>query len=169
MITDEEMLRVYAKFQTIRRETADILAQNRIVRPSDYALPTFYPLSCLVFGQMATDFTRGLIGEVNRFFVDVHHADCWIRVAANYEENKKSDLLWEFAEPMLELSVGRPYSIKSHFSFAMVHLLIQLNSHKVQNWKDELSCDRLIDYNYLKTNFAEHRINSETFWKNWIS
>jgi hypothetical protein len=152
MITDEEMLRVYGELQTIRRKAVDTLAQGRIVRESDYELPNSYPLSCLVFGQMASDFTRGLIGEVNRFFLDVHHADCWIRVVADYEENKKYALLWEFAEPLLELSVGRPYSIRSHFSFAVVHLLNQWSSHKIPNWKDELPCDRLIDYNWLKTN-----------------
>jgi hypothetical protein len=32
-----------------------------------------------------------------------------------------------------------------------------LNSHKVQNWKDELPWDRLIDYNYLKTNKDKFR------------
>lgn len=163
MITDAEMLRVYSEFQTTRRQAADALDQNRIVRPDDYELPNSYPLSCLVFGQMASDFTRGLIGEVNRFFIDVHHADCWIQVASKYEEDTKSILLWEFAEPMLELSVGRPYSIRSHFSFAAVHLLNQLNSHKIKNWKDDLPCDRLIDYKYLTENENKFRAEQSHF------
>jgi len=146
------MLRVYSKLQTIRRKTAATLVRDNVLRPSDYALPTSYPLNCIVFGNMAADFTRGLIGEVNRFFVHLHYADCWIRVAVDCEEKEKSTLLWEFAEPMLELSVGRPYSVKSHFVFAVVHLLNQWNSHKIPHWKDELPIDRRIDYKYLDTN-----------------
>ena len=53
---------------------------------------------------------------------------------------------------MLELSVGRPYSIKSNFSFAVVHLLNQFNAHKTKNWKDDLPDDRYIDYKYLTEN-----------------
>lgn len=150
MISDPEMLRLYGKLLALRRETAARLSQDRIIRHSDYLLPNSYPLNCLVFGQMTSNFTRSLIGEVNRFFIDVHHADCWIRVVSDYED--KVSLLWEFAEPLLELSVGRPYSLKSHFSFAVVHLLNQFNSRQNKKWKDSVPDDRDIDFVYLRKN-----------------
>lgn len=60
-------------------------------------------------------------------------------------------LLWEFAEPQLELSVGRPYSIKNQFIFAAVHLLHQSKRLKSENWVDDLPADHKINYRCLET------------------
>jgi len=98
---------------------------------------------------MAEDFTRGLIGEVNRFLLNVNQADSWVRAIRSCAKDKKPGLLWEFADPLLELSVGRPYSLRNQFTFAAAHLMHQANSRKQQNWYDDLPPDNKIDYKLL--------------------
>lgn len=81
--------------------------------------------------------------------LNIHHADSWIRAANEYDKDKRPGLLWEFADPFLELSVGRAYSIRNQFAFAVVHLLNQSNILKTPKWKDELPSDYNITPNYL--------------------
>jgi hypothetical protein len=149
MMTDEQMLHLFSRFQALRHETnANI--QSRLLRHDNYRLPEeFYGIRSIVFSSMAGDFTRGLIGELNRFVINVHHADCWIRAANEYEKEKQVGLLWEFADPFLELAVGRAYSIRNHFAFAIIHLLNQSNPFKNPNWKDDLPEDRNITFEFL--------------------
>ena len=97
----------------------------------------------VVFTLMAQDFTRGLIGEINKFFLGIAHAEAWVQTAQKYKEGKKLSLLAEFADPHLELSVSRPYSLRNHFIFAVVHLLHLSNQLKDPNWKDDLPFDRI--------------------------
>ena len=69
MMTDEQMLHFFSRFQTLRHETAGKL-REKILRHDNYKLPEGkYHIRSLVFGQMADDFTNGLIGELNRFAV----------------------------------------------------------------------------------------------------
>jgi len=150
MNSDERILQVFSKFHTFRRETADSFVTSRVMRHSDYVLPeTFHGSKSMVFSSMADDFTCGLIGEVNRFLVGVHHADCWVRAAAECEKGERLGLLWEFAEPHLELAVGRPYSLKNQFIFAVVHLAHQANLRRDASLHDVLPSDRQIDFNAL--------------------
>jgi hypothetical protein len=140
MVNDKEILTVFEKFHSARRETAEAFVRERVVRHADYALsnrPAHGSLEGL-FTLMADQCTRGLINELNRFLINISHADCWVRAVDGYVEDDKSGLLWEFAEPQLELSVGRPYSLKNHFVFAVVHLLHLANSQKRKNRKDHL-------------------------------
>jgi len=147
---DEQMMQLFAAFQAARHELADSFVRCRIIRHSHYNLKNEErPLNCLVFGSMAGDFTRGLIGEVNRFLINLHQADSWVRAIRSCEEAKRAGLLWEFADPLLELSVSRLYSLKNQFIFAAVHLIHQANSRKQQNWKDDLPPDKQIDYKVL--------------------
>jgi hypothetical protein len=145
MMTEEETLQAFSKFRAVGWRTANEFVRDRILNHDKYELPEkTYPLRSIVFRQMAGDFTCDLINELNRFLVNIHHADSWIQVANDYDEPKKEALLWEFADPMLELSVGRPYSLRNQFSFAVVHLAHQSNSRIVPNWKDDLPNDREI-------------------------
>lgn len=148
-MTDEQVLQCFSRFQTLRHETAASI-KSKLLRHDTYKLPEeFYGIRSIVFSSMAGDFTRGLIGELNRFVINIHHADCWIRAANEYEDDTKLGLLWEFADPFLELAVGRAYSIRNHFAFAIVHLLNQSNPFINTKWKDELPEDRNITFEFL--------------------
>lgn len=87
---------------------------------------------------MAHDYTRELIGGVNRFALDILHADCWTKAAGAYEREQRLAYIYEFAEPLLELSVYRPYSLRNQFIFASTNLLHQSNKLTQKNWRDEL-------------------------------
>lgn len=124
--------------------------QSRILRPG-YELPErVRAMEAMAFIQMAGGFTRNLLGETNRFLIHVHHAESWVDAVKNLAEDDRTSVLWEFAEPHLELSVGKPYSVRNLFIFAAVHLLHQANAFKKQDWKDDLASDRDIDYKLLE-------------------
>jgi hypothetical protein len=156
MKSDQYMQQVFAEFWASLKQNA---GNNRseLLKHSDYNLPnrTRY-FQCMVFISMAGDSTRALIGETNRFLLNIVHADSWFQAAQKHEEDEKMDLLWEFADPQLELSVSRPYSLRNHFIFTAVHLLHQSNRLKMPNWKDELPPDDKINYKHL-----------DVFGKNW--
>lgn len=150
MIDDGQMQQVFAQFWTNLKQNADKSTRGRVIRHADYNLPkrTRYSQS-MVFISMTDDFTRGLIGEVNRFLMNVAHAQAWVEVAQKHGESERMGLLWEYADPHLELSVGRPYSLKNHFVFAAVHLLHQSNKLTNPDWKDNLPPDDRIDFKLL--------------------
>jgi hypothetical protein len=103
-----------------------------------------------IFGSMADDFTREIISSINKFYLYIFDADCWIRVANEFEENERSWFLYEFAEPFLELALNRPYSLRNRFIFCNTHLLHQSNKLVVKEWKDKLPRDRDINYKTLE-------------------
>jgi hypothetical protein len=144
------MMQFFARFQDARWDLSDRFVRSRIIRPSHFSFgDRERPFNSLVFDSMAGDFTRGLLGEVNRFLINVHQADSWVHAIKLCEEAKRPGLFWEFADPLLELSVSRPYSLKNQFVFAAVHLIHQANSRKQRNWKDDLPPDKQIDYKLL--------------------
>jgi len=102
------------------------------------------------FIEMATNYTPQLLEATNRFLIDVHHAESWFKVAQELDGDDRVSLVWEFAEPHLELAVGRPYSLKNFFVFVTVHLLHQSNVLKTPNWKDDLPRDEDINYKLLE-------------------
>ena len=130
---------------------ADRFIRDLMLRHEDYVLPERSRLiNSLVFTQMAGDFTSNLVGELNRFLIGIAHADAWSEIAKERDKNDELALLWEFAEPHLELSVGRPYSIKNQFIFAAVHLLHQSKKLKSEKWVDDLPLDHKINYRCLE-------------------
>ena len=148
-MTDEQVLHFFSRFQALRHETAANI-RSKLLQNDNYKLPEeFYGIRSIVFSSMAGDFTNGLMGELNRFVINVHHTDCWIRAANEHVKDVKPGLLWEFADPFLELSVGRAYSIRNHFAFAVVHLLNQSNVLRNSNWKDVLPPDHKITFEFL--------------------
>lgn len=152
MFTEETIVGAFAKVQALRHQTADKLVRSKILKHANYRRSgNLYGLKHGLFGEMEAYFRYGLINEVNRFLLEVHHADCWIQVANKYGEDARLGLLSEFADPFFELSVGRPYSLKNQFAFAALHLLHQTNSLR-RNWKESiLPRDRDITYNHLST------------------
>ena len=144
------MQQVFAQFWASLKQNADNSIRSKVIRHADYTLPmrTRYSQS-MVFISMAEEFTRGLIGEVNRFLLNAAHAQAWVEATQKHEESERMGLLWEYADPHLELSVGRPYSLKNHFVFAAVHLLHQSNKLTNAVWKDNLPPDDRIDFKLL--------------------
>jgi len=149
MIDDQQMVKLFTRFQTIRRQTA-VGLNSRILRP-DYELPgRVRAFRTMEFIEMAGHFTPALVEAANRFLIDIHHAEGWFKVAQELDKDDRVSLIWEFAEPHLELAVGRPYSLKNLFTFAAVHLLHQSDALKDPNWKDDLPQDREICYALLE-------------------
>jgi hypothetical protein len=151
MIPDGEIIEVFKKFHAFRHESADKFVRDKIIRHSDFEFPgrTHTNFRSLIFFEMAENFTRGLISELNRFLLNINHADCWFQAAQQYEESERAGLLWEFADPHIELSVSRPYSLKNHFIFAAVYLLHYSNQLKNADWKDDLPPDDRINFKLL--------------------
>ena len=147
---DQQMQHVFAQFWASLKQNADKSTRGKVIRHPDYGLPkrTRYSQS-MVFISMSDDFTRGLIGEANRFLLNVAHAEAWVEIAQKHGDSERMGLLWEYADPHLELSVGRPYSLKNHFVFATVHLLHQSNKLTNAGWKDDLPADDRIDFKLL--------------------
>ncbi len=108
MTNNEEMLQLFEMFSALRHEASEKSVRSKILRHSDYAFEgrTHTNFTSFMFADMADDFTRSLIGELNRFLVNISHADWWVRVTNSCEKEKQPGLLWEFADPFLELSVG---------------------------------------------------------------
>lgn len=132
------------------KQKAESPLRARILKNSDYHLPnrTRYSKS-MVFTSIAEGNTSGLVGETNRFLLNIAHAECWFEVAQEQEEEEGMSLLHEFCDPLLELSVGRPYSLRNHFIFTAVHLLHQSGQLKNTKWKDDLPPDEKIGYKLL--------------------
>lgn len=151
MIRDQEIMTVFEKFLSARRMTAETFVRERLLRHADYDLPKQSASTACEerFVLMAVQWTRGLISELNRFLININYADCWVRSVNGYGEDDRSGIICEFAEPLLELAVGRPYSVKNQFVFATAHLLNQANSQKRSNWTDHLPPDWKIGYDVL--------------------
>src|ERR1035437_17608 len=115
MIPDEEIIEVVNKFYAFRHGTANKFVRDRIVRHSDFEFPerTHANFKSFMFFDMVGNFTRGLINELNRFLLNINHADCWFQAVQKYEEAGRMGLLWEFVDPHVELFVTRPYSLKT--------------------------------------------------------
>src|SRR5208282_289222 len=111
MFTDETIIGAFTKVQAMRRQTPERLVRSKLLKRDNYnRFGNLYGVKHGIFGHMEAGFRYSLISEVNRFWNYVHHADCWIKIANKYNEDDRLGLLSEFAEPLLELSVGRPYS-----------------------------------------------------------
>lgn len=104
----------------------------------------------LIFQSMAEDFTRELINSINSFYIRIFNADCWTSAASQFEENERSSLLYEFAEPFFEVCLSSPYSLKNRFIYSTTHLLHQSNKHVITRWKDELPKEQDISYKTLE-------------------
>jgi hypothetical protein len=149
MLTDEQMVRLFAQAQSMRRQRANIL-RKQCLRPRHYRLPNQErDFKAIAFIEMERAFTRSLLGECNRFMIMISHAEAWFGVGKTLNENDRMALLWEYAHPYLELTVGRPYLLKNHFSFAAVHLLHQADAFVNSTWKDDLPDDYRITYELL--------------------
>lgn len=158
MTDEKQMQQVFAEFLRNLKQNGDSFGKSRMLQNSDYSLPERVRYSqCMVFLYMARDSTCSLLLEVNRFLLDIAHAEAWVLTAQKYEEVERHNLLAEFADPHLELSVSRPYSLRNHFIFVAVHLLHQSNKLKKSDWKDELPPDGKINYKHL-----------DEFGSNWI-
>ncbi len=145
------MLEVFKKFHALRNETAGKCAQGGIVKHSDheFAERKHKSFKSFIFFDLAGNFTRGLINELTRFLLNINHADCWFQTAQKCPEKDRMGLIFEFADPLLELSVSRPYSLKNQFIFAAVHLLHYSNQLKQSDWKDDLPSDDKINFKQL--------------------
>lgn len=152
MIPDDELVEAFKAFHAFRKETANEFVRARIVRHSDFELQgrTHSNFKSFMFFDIAGNSTRRLISELNRFLLNVNHADCWFRAVQKYSEEDRPGLLWEFVDPHMELAVSRPYSIRNHFIFAAVYLLHYSNQLKEPNWKDNLPKDESIDFKVLE-------------------
>ena len=152
MIPDEELIEVFKAFHSFRRETANEFVRARMIQHSDYEIQgrTHSNFKSFMFYDIAGNSTRRLIGELNRFLLDVCHADCWFRAVQKYPEEDRLGLLWEFVDPHMELAMSRPYSIRNHFIFAAVYLLHYSNQLKEPNWQDNLPKDENIDFKVLE-------------------
>jgi hypothetical protein len=148
MSKEDRTIKFFSVFHKLRLATAKTIREKLLKHDQYRQQKQFYGLGSMVFCEMSRDFTHGLVSELNRFLVNAHHADCWVRAANSYPENEKAGFLWEFADPFLELSVGRAYSIKNYFAFAAVHLLNQANVHD-KKAKDNLPPDRGITFEFL--------------------
>ena len=103
----------------------------------------------LIFGAMADDFTRELVNSVNKFYLNVFHCEAWVQAANDFPKIQRLSLLFQYAEPLIELALNRPYAIRSRLIFAATHLLHQSNKHRMPKWRDELPGDKDIDYKTL--------------------
>ena len=81
--------------------------------------------------------------------IGIKHAECWIRVVNEYPKPERLGLLWEFADPLLELSVGRSYSVRNQFIFAVTQLAHQTNMRARPRWPDKLCGDDAIGFKTL--------------------
>jgi hypothetical protein len=152
MLPDEELIEVFKAFHAFRRETVNEFVRAKIIRHSDFELhgSSHSSRKSFMFFDIADNSTRRLISELNRFLLNVNHADCWFRAVQKYSEEDRLGLLWEFVDPHMELSVSRPYSIRNHFIFAAVYLLHYSNQLIEPNWKDDLPADGSIDFKLLE-------------------
>lgn len=132
------------------RQTAKYTT-TRILSRKEYILKEkARPIDCHTFISMAEDYTLGLLGEINRFLVNIGHADSWFRVAQKHDNNERMSILCEFADPHFEISVGRPHSLRDQFVFASVHLLHQSGKLSNPRWRDRLPRDRDIKRKHLE-------------------
>ena len=145
------MQQVFAEFWAALKQNADRLKGHGFLQHADYKMDDrIRRFECGRFIQMADDYTSRLIGEVNYFLLNIAHADSWIQVAQKHEQDERISLLAEFADPLLELSVGRPYSLKNQVMFAAVQLLHRSNKLKSADWKDDLPPDDEIEFEQLE-------------------
>ena len=147
-MSKKQLAQLFEEFLRLRYELAALFSASRILRHDDYRLPERLP--DMVFGSMADNYTRELIGGVNRFALDIHNADCWTKAAGTSEREQRLVHIYEFAEPLLELSVYRPYSLRNQFIFASTNLLHQSNRLIQKNWRDELPDEWSIDEKVLR-------------------
>jgi hypothetical protein len=151
-MSDEATRIALLEFHDTERKLAKSFGRSRVLRHDNYDLGNqSRPLRCFLFFSMADTFTKPLIGELNKFLIGIIHADAWCQVAEKREKSIRLGLLWKFAEPQLELSVSRPYSIKNQLIFAAVHLLHQSKQLRDSNWKDDLPPNRHIKESTLQS------------------
>jgi hypothetical protein len=144
----EESVQAFERFAKLRREIGRKLSPERCLRHENFPLSERIP--DFAFPLMADGFTRELIGAVNRFFFDICQADSWVQVADTLlTMEKRIGLLYEFGEPLLELSVSRPYSLRNQFIFAATHLLYQSNELTKNHWRGALPEDDKINFRAL--------------------
>ena len=137
---------MFDQFLKIRLESVRKFGPDRFLEHEKYLLPDD---RYGIFTSMAANYTFGLVGATNRFFYDIYQADCWIQATSTLKREIRMPILYEFAEPLLELSVGRPYSLRNQFVFAATHLLHQANQSRQANWRDDLPADNRITFEVL--------------------
>jgi hypothetical protein len=153
-----KLIEAFTRFQTATAVSASKI-RGLILRPDEHRLPT----GCdMPLTEMCDVFSRGLLGEVNKFLVNISHADAWLEVVQQYPPEEQHGLFWEFGEPAFELAIGRPYSLRNQLIFAAAHILYRAKLVKNHTPKPpELPDDRRIQANTLNplssgwSNFAE--------------
>jgi len=140
------LIKTFERFVVLRRTSGKKFGPNKALLHDDFRVSNgVYG----IFPVMADDFTQNLIAALNRFFYDIYQADCWVKATASLEQGDRMSVLYEFAEPLLELSISRPYSLRNQFVFAATHLLHQANRFVQPKWRDNLPPDKEINFNVL--------------------
>ncbi|TPN46368.1 hypothetical protein [Mesorhizobium sp. B1-1-7] len=116
-----------------------------------YRLPQRMHMSLMPYGTMLREFSAEIANEINALINYAHRLAAWEEVMRPLTDQRKLDVLVEFVSPIASLALGMPYSIRSRFLFAAVHLCHQVNQlQHGKRWVDKLPPDREF-FSYLQS------------------
>jgi hypothetical protein len=101
--------------------------------------------------SMLDDYASELANIINDLTHDVQRLRAWARVTASLTDEEKLAVSHEFVDTLGTTALGRPYAIKSRFTFAAAHLCHQANRAKDKvNWRDKFPDKRALYLNDIE-------------------
>ncbi len=102
-----------------------------------------------IFCNMAQDFTRELLNEINGFMTDILSLDAWSKVNDQCPKDHKADLAIEILGSAASSTINRVYVVKQRLIYVSVMLLHQTTMIIDPSRKDSGLDEERIDINTL--------------------
>ena len=100
---------------------ANYLSFDQYNIPSDIAKG----IKWFIFHNMAQDFIRELLNEINSFMTNIRHLDAWSKVNNQCPKDHKADLAIEMLSPAASCTINRVYVVKQRLIYVSSMLLHQ--------------------------------------------
>lgn len=149
MLNKSDYLEAHSKFYdfliTEKASCNKYLSYDQYVIPSAIAHGTQW----MVFHEMASDYIRELLNEINHFCSIISDLDTWNMVLKDSSDEIKYDLLRETVYPFAITSLNFPYLIRNRFIYFTAKLLNETLNHVYENRENIIVEERKIDFKTL--------------------
>lgn len=103
----------------------------------------------MVFHEMASDYIRELLNEINHFCSTISDLDTWDMVLKDSSDEIKYDLLIETVYPIAITSLNFPYLIRNRFIYFTTKLLNETLNHVYKNRQKIITDEKKINFKSL--------------------
>lgn len=165
MLSDDKLVNVYSLYCK-KLKYVKLESQNSQINFKDFVIPEIdnkKDFKIFILKNMASDFTRELINNINVFRLYIKSLVSWQVVLDETRKDDKPYIIIEFLAPLVDFCINQPYSIRNKYIFSITHLIHQARTLTDIEWADsKLPNDDKINYKTL-VKVVENYMNIDDF------